>query len=371
MPTNQNPNSQFQQGAPNPGGPGNPGGVYNTGGQQPGYGRYVPPTLAADGTNPNNWNQSNGPYSYNVPNSFGGYGYSQSGNFPLVGTPGYGQQGGGGNRPPGPPQQPQGTRSPSGAGGGGSGVTTAPNGNRYATDASGAQRFVGRAPAPAPAAGPPATGAPPAAATASPTTTPGAGTQALTPAQQQAARANQYRVSHWQRPQAEGLLGLRASRNLDGAYAGRGSLETRISSAQQGTYPRGAGSHDQNAVPRGEPNRESRDGGTSGDGTPQSSGRTPSTPAGPIPPMNPTDFQQTPSWLRGPVTPSAFPNWAPSDIRQSPTWNYNTIEPGGNGWWRGLYNGARDFIDEGRQNVGWSPFGLIGAALDRFDPPDG
>lgn len=71
--------SRFQRG-PNPGGSGNPGGVYNTPvapqiqpgyyGQQVNQGRYRPPTLGGDGTDPTNWNDYGG-YSYNVPNHYG------------------------------------------------------------------------------------------------------------------------------------------------------------------------------------------------------------------------------------------------------------------------------------------------------------
>lgn len=80
-----------QTNANNPGGPGNPGTAYNTAynnrrgeiegamlgptypswsGQQPTVGRYRPPTLGANGSDPTNWNDYGG-YSYNVPNAFG------------------------------------------------------------------------------------------------------------------------------------------------------------------------------------------------------------------------------------------------------------------------------------------------------------
>jgi hypothetical protein len=84
------------QGAtPNMGGTGNPGGVYNTdwsaqagallgpqfgtySGQQPFLGRYRPPTMAGNGTDPTAWNDYGG-YSYNLPNAYGpgqgGFGY--------------------------------------------------------------------------------------------------------------------------------------------------------------------------------------------------------------------------------------------------------------------------------------------------------
>lgn len=91
--------SYTQQGSPNRGGSGNPGGVHNTaprpaappsspgqydqmvgqpnqgyqnlyGGQNPQLGRYRPPTMGGDGSNPNNWNDYGG-YAYNLPNNFG------------------------------------------------------------------------------------------------------------------------------------------------------------------------------------------------------------------------------------------------------------------------------------------------------------
>lgn len=82
--------SRFQRG-PNPGGPGNPGGVYNTApqirpgyyGQQANQGRYRPPTLGGDGSNPGNWNDFGG-YSYNVPNHYGvGSGWQSPGLSPF------------------------------------------------------------------------------------------------------------------------------------------------------------------------------------------------------------------------------------------------------------------------------------------------
>ena len=94
-------NSQTQADSPNRGGTGNPGGAYNTapnrpgaprpsspsqydnyvaqlermysqyyGGQNPAFGRYRPPTMGADGSDPRNWNDVGG-YAYNLPNNFG------------------------------------------------------------------------------------------------------------------------------------------------------------------------------------------------------------------------------------------------------------------------------------------------------------
>ena len=49
------------------------------GGQHPGLGRYRPPTLMGDGSDPNKWNDSGG-YRYNLPNAFGPTpGFSQFG----------------------------------------------------------------------------------------------------------------------------------------------------------------------------------------------------------------------------------------------------------------------------------------------------
>ena len=81
--------SYTQQGSPNRGGTGNPGGVHNTsprptspgaydgaayrntyGTQNPQLGRYRPPTMGGDGSDPGNWNDSGG-YAYNLPNNFG------------------------------------------------------------------------------------------------------------------------------------------------------------------------------------------------------------------------------------------------------------------------------------------------------------
>lgn len=88
-------NSSAQAGSPNRGGSGNPGGVHNTSpgrpqpaqtpdylaqldqmyqnyynGQNPALGRYRPPTMGGDGSDPNNWNDYGG-YAYNLPTNFG------------------------------------------------------------------------------------------------------------------------------------------------------------------------------------------------------------------------------------------------------------------------------------------------------------
>lgn len=78
------------------------------GGQAYNYGRYVPPTMSGSGFNSNQWNQSQGPYSYNTPNSFGSN--YMGGNFysPYQSA----QYGGGMNQPPGP-FGPQGQGGPS------------------------------------------------------------------------------------------------------------------------------------------------------------------------------------------------------------------------------------------------------------------
>lgn len=101
------------------------------GGQAFNYGRYVPPTMT--GFNNNQWNQSQGPYSYNTPNSFGSNfmggnfytpyqsaQYGQGMNSPLPafsqgqqqGQGGYGQMGGGYNQQR--PQQQQFQQNPNG-----------------------------------------------------------------------------------------------------------------------------------------------------------------------------------------------------------------------------------------------------------------
>ncbi len=88
-------NSSAQAGSPNRGGSGNPGGVHNTSpgrpqpaqtpdylaqldqmyqnyynGQNPALGRYRPPTMGGDGSDPRNWNDYGG-YAYNLPTNFG------------------------------------------------------------------------------------------------------------------------------------------------------------------------------------------------------------------------------------------------------------------------------------------------------------
>lgn len=91
-------NSSAQAGSPNRGGSGNPGGVHNTSpgrpspapnndylaqldqmyqnyynyynGQNPALGRYRPPTMGGNGSDPNNWNDYGG-YAYNLPTNFG------------------------------------------------------------------------------------------------------------------------------------------------------------------------------------------------------------------------------------------------------------------------------------------------------------
>lgn len=68
-------------------------GVPGYGGQQPNLGRYSPPMMNGHGNS--GWQNSPGPYAYNLPNSFGPYlGAPMSGAF----------GGGGGGLPPGMPQ---------------------------------------------------------------------------------------------------------------------------------------------------------------------------------------------------------------------------------------------------------------------------
>ena len=79
---------------------GNPMGYYDTNYQQQGMGRYVPPMIIGDASQPTGWANFGSPYNYNIPTAFGGYGNGSYGNYGNYGAPSWAPIGYGHNMPP-------------------------------------------------------------------------------------------------------------------------------------------------------------------------------------------------------------------------------------------------------------------------------